>query len=125
MTFTIYQKQSLDKLIAWGIIKKAPKRLVFKNKRQILILKNLFQMEALSYHRHSTESKAEIDAMVSRGWLVKEGSLLTKPEADYFSYYLNQKEFSKWTRPSKYLHAWSYVQRGQRQMKKSIIKHIL
>lgn len=92
--FHNYQKQSLDKLIAWGIIKKAPKRLVFKNKRQILILKNLFQMEALSYHRHSTESKAEIDAMVSRGWLVKEGSLLTKPEADYFSYYLNQKEFS-------------------------------
>jgi transcriptional regulator with XRE-family HTH domain len=92
--FHDYQKQSLDKLIAWGIIKKASRRLVFKSKRQILILKNLFQTEALSYYHYSAEGKAEINAMVSKGWLAKEGSLLTRPEAKYFSYYLNQKEFS-------------------------------
>ncbi|MFC2317393.1 MAG: helix-turn-helix domain-containing protein [Candidatus Saccharimonas sp.] len=92
--FHDYQKQSLDKLISWGILKKASRRLVFQSKLQIQILKNLFQSEALSYHHYSTEGKVEIDSMVSRGWLLKEGSLLTKPEADYFSYYLNQKKFS-------------------------------
>ncbi|MDO4759658.1 MAG: hypothetical protein Q4A30_02695, partial [Candidatus Saccharibacteria bacterium] len=92
--FHNYQKQSLDKLIAWGIIKKASKHLVFQSKRQILILKNLFQMEALNYHRHSAEDKAEIDIMVNKGWMAKEGLLLTRPEANYFSYCLNQKEFS-------------------------------
>jgi hypothetical protein len=92
--FHDYQKQSLDKLIAWGIIKKASKRLVFQSKRQILILKNLFQTEALSYYHYSTEGRIEINTMVSKGWLMKEGSLLTRSEAKYFSYYLNQKEFS-------------------------------
>lgn len=92
--FHDYQKQSLDKLIEWGILKKTPTRLVFQSKRQVLILKNLFQSEALSYYHYSAEGKAEIDSMISKGWLVKEGSLLTKPEADYFSYYLNQKKFS-------------------------------
>lgn len=92
--FHDYQKQSLDKLIAWGIVKKASKRLVFQSKRQILILKNLFQTEALSYYHYSTEGRIEINTMVNKGWLMKEGSLLTRPEAKYFSYYLNQKEFS-------------------------------
>lgn len=92
--FHDYQKQSLDKLIAWGIIKKASRRLVFQNKRQILILKNLFKTEALSYYHYSTEGRIEINTMVNKGWLMKEGSLLTRPEAKYFSYYLNQKEFS-------------------------------
>lgn len=92
--FHDYQKHSLDKLIAWGIIKKASKRLVFQSKRQIQILKNLFQTEALSYYHYSTEGRAEINAMVGKGWLTKEGALLTKPEAEYFSYYLNQKKFS-------------------------------
>ena len=92
--FHDYQKQSLDKLLAWGIIKKASKRMVFQSKRQILILKNLFQTEALSYYHYSTDGRAEINAMVNKGWLMKEGSLLTRPEAKYFSYYLNQKEFS-------------------------------
>ncbi len=92
--FHDYQKQSLDKLIAWGIVKKASKHLVFQSKRQILILKNLFQTEALSYYHYSTDGRAEINAMVGKGWLMKEGSLLTRPEAKYFSYCLNQKEFS-------------------------------
>ncbi len=92
--FHDYQKQSLDKLIAWGIIKKTSKRLMFQSRRQILILKNLFQMEALNYHHYSTDGKAEINTMVSKGWLIKEGSLLTRSEAKYFNYCLNQKEFS-------------------------------
>jgi len=48
--FHDHQKHSLDKLIAWRILKKESKRLVFQSKRQIQILKNLFQSEALSYH---------------------------------------------------------------------------
>lgn len=92
--FHDYQKQSLDKLIAWGIVKKASRRLVFQSKRQILILKNLFQTEVLSYYHYSIEDRAEINAMVSKGWLMKKGSLLTRPEVKYFYYYLNQKEFS-------------------------------
>ena len=68
--------------------------MVLQSKRQILILKNLFQTEALSYYHYSTDGRAEINAMVSKGWLVKEGSLLTRSEAKYFSYYLNQKDFS-------------------------------
>lgn len=92
--FHDYQKRSLDKLIDWGIIKQVSKRLVFQSKRQILVLKNLFETEALSCYHYSTEGRVEINSMVSKGWLTKEGTLLTRPEAKYFSYYLNQQEFS-------------------------------
>lgn len=92
--FHDHQKHSLDKLIEWDIIKKTSKRLVFHSRRQILVLRNLFEKEALGYYHYSAEGKAEINVMIRKGWLIKEGSLLTKPEAKYFNYYLNQKEFS-------------------------------
>lgn len=92
--FHDHQKHSLDELVKWGILKKTSKRLMFQSKRQILILKNLFQVEALSYYHYSTEGRAEIDAMASKGWLAKKASLLTVPEAKYFSYYLNQQDSS-------------------------------
>lgn len=92
--FHDHQKHSLDELIKWGVLKKTSKRLMFQSKRQVLILKNLFQVEALSYYHYSAEGRAEIDTMVSKGWLVKKESLLTEPEAKYFSYYLNQQDSS-------------------------------
>jgi transcriptional regulator with XRE-family HTH domain len=92
--FHDYQKQSLDELIKWGILRKTSKRLIFQSQHQILILKNLFQAEALSYYHYSAEGRAEIDAMVSKGWLVMKSSLLTDPEAKYFSFYLNQQDSS-------------------------------
>jgi transcriptional regulator with XRE-family HTH domain len=92
--FHDHQKHSLDELIKWGIVKKTSKRLIFTSERQILILKNLFQVEALSYYHYTDESKAEIDSMVSKGWLVLKESLLTAPEAKYFNFYLNQESSS-------------------------------
>lgn len=92
--FHDYQKQSLDELIKLGLLRKTSKRLVFQSQRQILILKNLFQAEALSYYHYSAEGRDEIDAMVSKGWLMKKSSLLTDPEAKYFSFYLNQQDSS-------------------------------
>lgn len=92
--FHDYQKHSLDELIKWSILRKASKRLIFRSDRQMLVLKNLFQVEALSYYHYSEEGKTEIDTMVSNGWLVMKDSLLTEPEAKYFSYYLNQQDSS-------------------------------
>lgn len=92
--FHDYQKQSLDKLIALDIVKKTPKHLTFKSNRQILILRNLRQTGVLNYYHYSNDDKDEINSMVDKGWLMKKGTLLTIPESKYFSYYLNQKEFS-------------------------------
>lgn len=92
--FHDYQKQALDELIKWGILKKTSKRLLFQSNRQILILKNLFQFEALSYYHYSAEGRAEVDSMVSKRWLIMKESLLTEAEAKYFSYYLNQQDTS-------------------------------
>lgn len=92
--FHDHQKHSLDELINWGILRKTSRRLIFQSDRQILILKNLFQVEALSYYHYSEEGMAEIDTMVSKGWLAMKESLLTESEAKYFSYYLNQQDSS-------------------------------
>ena len=92
--FLDHKKQALDELIRLDILKKTPEHLTFRSVRQITVLKNLFQTEALSYYHYSIETKAEIDAMVSKQWLIKKESLLTEPEAKYFSYYLNQQDSS-------------------------------
>jgi hypothetical protein len=92
--FHDHQKPCLDELIEWGILKKTSKRLIFQSPRQIFVLKNLFQTEALSYYHYSVEGRIEIDTMISRGWLVREGALLTTSEARYFAYYLNQEHSS-------------------------------
>lgn len=92
--FHDYQKRVIDELIRWRILKKTAKRLTFQSQRQVLILKNLFETEVLSYYHYSEEAKIEIDEMVSRGWLTKKETLLTHPEAKYFSYFLNQQDSS-------------------------------
>jgi transcriptional regulator with XRE-family HTH domain len=92
--FQDHQKNMLDELIRLQILKKTSKRILFRNKLQIDVFKSLFKTEASSYYHYSKETRVEIDAMVSQGWLVRKGSLLTEPEAKYFNYYLNQKSSS-------------------------------
>lgn len=92
--FHDYQKPTIDYLISLDILENESNKIQLKNVPQIILLRHLFSSEALSYYHYDNKLQAVIDDMVEKGWLVRETSLLTKPEASLFNYYLNQSEFS-------------------------------
>lgn len=92
--FADHQRSMLDELIRLKIVEKTSRRLVFRSKRQINVLKNLFETEASSYYHYSEEARFEIDAMIAKNWLERKSTLLTESEARYFSYFLNQQDSS-------------------------------
>ncbi len=103
--FDEHQIPQIDKLISLGILAKAESLVDFRSKEQILVLKNLYDYEAVNYYRYPETMTTEIDGLIQKEWLVKKTSLLTTPEASYFNYLLNQQEFSNsYDLRNKYLH---------------------
>lgn len=103
--FHEYQRPAIDKLIALGILEDAGARVQIANAEQFLILRSLFATEACSYYHLSEHGRAEVDAMVARGWVERRASLLTDAEGQYFNYFLNKVDFSNGPElRNKYLH---------------------
>jgi hypothetical protein len=103
--FADHQKGAIDFLILQGVLENSGERIQLANSTQFVILKAIFDTGAASYYHYSAEARALIDDMVVKGWLVRQESLLTGPEASYFNYYLNQAEFSNGPDlRNKYLH---------------------
>lgn len=92
--FHEYQRSMIDQLIALGILEDAGTRVQIANAEQFLILRSLFLTEACSYYHLSALGRAEVNAMVARGWVERRSSLLTEAEGGYFNYFLNKVEFS-------------------------------
>jgi hypothetical protein len=92
--FHAYQKSRLDALIDFGVVANQDGHVTFASPAQFHVLRDLFRLEAVSYHHRSAKAKASIDEMIARGWLERRSSLLTSAESSYFNYFLNQSEFS-------------------------------
>lgn len=92
--FHHYQKLGVDYLLGLGVLENTDGRVQLADIRQFRILQAIFRTEAASYYHYSAQSRASIDDMVAKGWLVRQESLLTRSEGSYFNYYLNQSEFS-------------------------------
>lgn len=89
-----FEQKSLDKLINDGYLIIDDNNFIkFKNRKQILILKDLYENEVISYWKLSENEQKEIDNFVSKGLLKFDSSLFSKPEQDYLNYYLNKSEF--------------------------------
>ena len=99
------QKPSVNYLIDLGVLENTGERVRLADINHVLIIKAIFDAQAISYYHYSAEARTCIDDMVSKGWLVRRQSLLTDPEGSYFNYYLNQAEFSNGPDlRNKYLH---------------------
>lgn len=92
--FHHYQKPSIDYLFSLGVLENTGVHVQFADIDQLRIMQAIFRTEAASYYHYSPESRACIDDMVAKGWLVRKESLLTRSESSYFNYYLNSSEFS-------------------------------
>ena len=103
--FHEYQKPDIDLLIAFGILEDTGARVRFASADRLFILQSLFSMEACSYYHLPSRGRAEVDAMVERGWVERRACLLTEAEGDYFNYCLNGVDFTNGPAlRNKYLH---------------------
>lgn len=88
------QKASIDYLIELGVLENNDTRIRVVNAEQLHILWSISNCEAASYYHLSKSGRAQADAMVSKGWVLRRSSLLTGAEANYFNYFLNRVDFS-------------------------------
>ncbi|MGV8912831.1 MAG: hypothetical protein ACOH14_09485 [Rhodoglobus sp.] len=92
--FEDYQRPAVDALIRLGVIEDTGTRVQFVNLEQCFILEALFTTHAASYYHLSDSGRAEVEAMITKGWVTRRSSLLTESEAKYFNYFLNNVDFS-------------------------------
>ncbi|MCM1440947.1 MAG: hypothetical protein NC115_07705 [Bacteroidales bacterium] len=90
-----YQKPGIDFLISHGIIKKSADGLLVISSYDLkIILKSLWEYRACAYWHYSKNGMEYIDRMVDKGWLIESDNLLTTEEKRYFSYYMDNGEFT-------------------------------
>lgn len=90
-----YQKPCLDALVKQGIIGiDADGRICIENQTKIDVLKSLWEYGACSYWHYNEEGRQILDEMLNKGWLITNDHLLSEPEQDYFSYYLDNMKFT-------------------------------
>lgn len=90
-----YQRPNIDFLISHNVVRKSEDGLLSISSNELkIILKSLWEYRACSYWHHSERGMKCLDEMIDRGWLIKSDNLLTKEEKRYFSYYMDNGEFT-------------------------------
>ena len=90
-----FQKHHLDFLIQQRVIDiNSDGCLYIVNQSTINVLRSLWEYGVCSYWHYNDEERQVLDDMLAKGWLVKDNHLLSKPERDYFSYYLDNAKFT-------------------------------
>lgn len=64
------------------------------NRDRIFILKDLYENEASSFYHYPPHMQEEAMRMYKDDFIYFESTLLSKPEQNYFNYYLNKSEFT-------------------------------
>ncbi|PKM41925.1 MAG: hypothetical protein CVV03_11065 [Firmicutes bacterium HGW-Firmicutes-8] len=68
--------------------------IVFNDKFQIMILKDLYFNEVICYWKYSESGKKIIDQLEQSNVIEFESSLFSRPEQDYINYFLNKSQFN-------------------------------
>jgi hypothetical protein len=94
-SYKSFQKNRLDVLINQGYITvKENGTIVFSDLDIIDVLYALYHNGVCSFWRRPPEQRAFMLNLLEKGWATEDNHLLSKPERDYFSYYLNDRQFS-------------------------------
>lgn len=68
--------------------------IVFRDKFQIMILKELYFNEVISYWKYSESGREIMNELEKRNVIEFESSLFSRPEQDYINYFLNKSQFN-------------------------------
>lgn len=90
-----FQIPYIDRLIKNSIITTdTDGALHIYDEKRIEVLKELWEFGVCSYWHYDESEQQYLDELFTKGWLKKDGHLLSKPERDYFSYYLDNSKFT-------------------------------
>lgn len=90
-----FQKRCINRLIDNSIITTdTDGTLHITDEKRIKVLKELWEFGVCSYWHYDESERQYLDELFAKGWLTKDGHLLSKPERDYFSYYLDNSKFT-------------------------------
>ena len=90
-----FRKPYIDRLIDKSIISVDDEgSLHITNDKRIGVLKELWEYGVCSYWHYDEPEQQYLDELCAKGWVTKDGHLLSKPERDYFSYYLDNSKFT-------------------------------
>lgn len=90
-----YAEREIEFLLNGKYIKEDEQGYLIINKAEtIKIFKDLHDNEVINYWKYSDVMRKEIDKLIANEILICLDSLLSKPEIDYYNYYLNKSEFN-------------------------------
>lgn len=90
-----HQKKELLYLIDNGFIFIDDNDIIrISNANRLLIFKDLHDNEVTSFHHYPNDFQQELQQMATENIIFFESSLFSKPEQDYFNYFLNKSEFT-------------------------------
>lgn len=92
--FAPFQKGSIDRLIELGIVENTGERVGMVDAVQFRLLQALFFTQAAVYFHLPSRGRSLVDEWEEKGWVTRNGTLLSEPEGKYFNYFLNNLEFS-------------------------------
>jgi len=101
-----YQKRDIDFLIEEGYLSKNEDGcLCVEKKREIGVLKLLYEYHCCPIQAHGTFEQEILKEMERKGWLEEDNHLLSEEERNYFDYYLyNSKYTNSRALRNRYLH---------------------
>ncbi len=90
-----YQRVRIDLLVSKGYVEVDDSGVLrFSDVDKIDVLSQLYHNSVCSFWRRSPEQRIYMLELIEKGWAVADNHLLSEPERDYFSYYLNDRQFS-------------------------------
>jgi hypothetical protein len=94
-SYEAHQKPQLKYLIDKGFINIDSNDFIqITNPARVIILKDLYLNEVASFYRYSFELRQEAQQMEVEKIIFFDSTLFSKPEQDYFNYFLNKSEFT-------------------------------
>ncbi len=70
------------------------KHIIFKDKTNIMILRDLYYNEVISYWRYPESGRNVLNELEKKNVIEFESSLFSRPEQDYINYFLNKSKFN-------------------------------
>lgn len=91
--YNIHEQKMIDCLVDKELLAVDNNYIKLKNKPLINIYADLYFNEVINYWRYPKQLRNIVDSLIEKGILYSENTLFSKPEQDYFNYYLNMSEF--------------------------------
>ena len=91
--YNIHEQKMIDWLVDKELLAVDNNYIKLKNKSLINIYADLYFNEVINYWRYPKQLRNIVDSLIEKGILYSENKLFSKPEQDYFNYYLNMSEF--------------------------------